>query len=114
MYRQQQAVEITCSYLQSLDPVPFDDFCSALAATYDCVFHNRDDFSGIPFDTHGPDDSSARSSGNSDISADRIHLFYSSYFSRRVYWLYDIPWHCNIFDPLLVDCIKMCLCNEGR
>jgi hypothetical protein len=52
----------------------FDVSCSALTATRDYVFHIPDGSFGIPFDTHGPDDSFANASGDSDNPDDKSYL----------------------------------------
>ena len=107
-------MEIACSSLQSLDPVPFDVFCSALAATHDSDLHIPDEASCILLDTHMLVVSCANASDESDIVADRVYLWRDFSSSRRVYLLFDILWNCNISDSWKMDDEKIHPYNEDR
>lgn len=98
MSRHHWVVRIACSSLQSLQLAAFDVSCSALFATHDFAFHIPDGSFGIPFDTHGPDDSYATSFDGSDKPADKCYLQLGFSSSRRVYLLYGIIWRYNTSD----------------
>ena len=106
MYCHHRVVEITCSYLQSLEHDFFVAFYSFSAVRHDYVLRTRDDSHGILAGIDALDDVHAKPSGFSNNFGDRIYLWRSSSSSRIVYLLVDILYCCNISDSLLVDCIE--------